>query len=296
MEPDGATPAPRREQVKNLRWSYRIGRLAGIDVYVHVTFLVLLAWIGLSRLLGGHGLASAALAVALMGTVFGIVVLHELGHALAARSFGIPTRDITLLPIGGVARLQRMPERPSQELVVAAAGPAVNLVLGALAWLALWLAEGLPATLPSVVLAEFLEWMLVANVALLAFNLLPAFPMDGGRILRALLAFRKPFLQATEIAVRVGRVFAVLLGVAGLFYNPMLVLIAFFVWFGGGSELAMVRAREAAASWVPDSPHTGHVAGERVVFVPGPAGWRAVRIVVGPPPQQPPSVRIVDIR
>lgn len=216
-----------------MRWSYRLGRVAGIDIDIHVTFLLLLAWVGLSRLFTGYGLDGALFSVALMGIVFGVVVLHELGHALAARRFGIATRNITLYLIGGVARLARMPQKPGQELAVALAGPAVNLVL---------------AVLSGLLLLEWshalLGWFFTINVVLLGFNLLPAFPMDGGRVLRALLAMRMPRLRATETAVRVGRWMAVLLGVAGLFGNFSLLLIALFVWFSGGAELAMVRRQE----------------------------------------------------
>ncbi len=285
-----------------MRWSYRMGKLAGIDVYVHLTFLLLLAWIGLSRLFSGQGVAGATLSVLLVVMVFGIVVLHELGHALAARHYGIPTRDITLLPIGGVARLARMPERPLQEFVVAAAGPAVNLVLACLGALGLFVSAGLQASLPVMLVAEFVEWFVIANLVLLLFNLVPAFPMDGGRILRALLAVRLPYLKATEIAVKVARVLAVGLGMYGLFNSPMLVLIAVFVWMGGGAELAMVRQRfQPAPAWGPGVPPfagTPGMPGGPVLLVPGPSGWRAVRIPTPPTSVQPspPSVRIVDIR
>jgi Zn-dependent protease len=285
-----------------LRWSYRLGKLAGIDVYVHLTFLLLLAWIGLSRLFSGQGVAGATLSILLMIMVFGIVVLHELGHALAARNYGIPTRDITLLPIGGVARLARMPELPLHEFIVAAAGPAVNLVLACLGALGLYVLAGLQASLPVMLAAEFIEWFVIANLVLLFFNLVPAFPMDGGRILRALLAFRLPYLKATEIAVKVARVLALGLGLYGLFGNPMLVLIAIFVWMGGGSELAMVRQRfQPAPAWGPVvPPFTGGrwMPGGPVLLVPGPSGWRVVQVTTPPASAQPPppSVRIVDIR
>lgn len=247
-----------------MRWSYRLGKVAGIDLYVHVTFLMLLAWVGLSRLFTGYGLDGAVLSVALVGLTFGVVVLHELGHALAARRFGIPTRDITLLPIGGVARLARMPEKPLQELVVALAGPAVNLVLAVAAGALLF-----------VVPHELVLWFLGLNVILLVFNLLPGFPMDGGRVLRALLALRMPRLRATEIAVRVGRWVALALGVAGLFWNPMLILVAVFLWLTGGSELAAVRRQEQPP--------------ERVVYIPFGRGYIPVRL----PPLQ---VRVIDVR
>lgn len=257
-----------------MKLNYKLGRLAGIDVYVHVTFLALLGWIGLSRLFAGEGMLGAVVGVTLMVMLFGIVVLHELGHALAARRYGIPTVDITLYPIGGVARLARMPSKPVQELVVALAGPAVNLALAAL------FALGLVFAPPSPLLASLLYWLVGANVVLLAFNLLPAFPMDGGRVLRALLATRVGRLKATETAARVGRWMALLLGAAGLFYNPMLILIALFVWFSGTAELRAVQAAEAPPpAWGP-----------RVVFVPG-RGFVLMNVV---PPAE--HVRVVDVR
>jgi Zn-dependent protease len=173
------------------RWAFRLAQIAGIGVYVHVTFLMLVAWVAVTELANGRGVRAMTNGVALILAVFGIVVLHELGHALMAKRFGIRTRDITLLPIGGVARLERMPEKPSQELLVALAGPAVNVVLAAVlyavlvlrgSFIAPWAAEHSGTNI--------LEKLLWINVSLALFNLLPAFPMDGGRALRAALALR----------------------------------------------------------------------------------------------------------
>ena len=216
-----------------MRWSFRLGSLFGIPVYLHFTFLLLLGFVALTRLVYG-GIGAAAGALLLVSSVFGLVVMHEMGHALAARRFGIGTRDVTLLPIGGVARLERNPGNPRQELWIALAGPAVNLVLAGLFGIVLALTGG-----------SFFAQLLAINLALFAFNMLPAFPMDGGRVLRALLARRMGQRPATEIAVSVGKGMAVLLGVAGLFWNPMLILIAFFVWTSGNQEL------RPAWSWVP---------------------------------------------
>ncbi len=226
-----------------MRWSLHIGRLFGIRLELHVTFVLFLAWIALQQglLTGqpGHALAT----VGLMLMVFACVVLHELGHALTARRFGVATRDIVLLPIGGVARLERMPERPSQELLVALAGPAVNVAIAALVLLAM-VALGRPPAL-----AAFgdgvLETLLLVNLVMVAFNLLPAFPMDGGRVLRALLALRLPYARATRIASAVGQAAALLIGVVGLFllHNGMLALVALFVFIAAGEEQALARRR-----------------------------------------------------
>jgi Zn-dependent protease len=213
-----------------MSWSWRIGRIAGIDVYVHFTFLLLLAWVGVEYYLAHGSLAEALYGVAFILALFGIVVLHELGHALAARGYGIRTRDITLLPIGGVARLERMPEEPRQELVVALAGPAVNVVMAVGIYIGMALGQGL-APLGDVLSVEgnFVSQLFWVNVSLALFNLLPAFPMDGGRVLRALLAFRLDYVRATQVAARVGQGMALLFGFVGLFFNPFLVFIALFL-------------------------------------------------------------------
>jgi len=229
-----------------MKWSWRIGRVAGIDVYMHATFLILLGWVGLSYYLARHSLGDAVDGLLFICTLFGIVVLHELGHALTARRYGIRTRDITLLPIGGVARLERMPEDPKQELVVALAGPAVNVVLAMLL-----LAVLVPAAALSsfgevhLVGGHFLTKLLWVNVALVVFNLIPAFPMDGGRVLRALLAMRMEYVRATEIAARIGQGLALVFGAVGLFWNPFLIFIALFVWMGAAGEAGMVQMKSA---------------------------------------------------
>ena len=175
--------------------------------------------------------------------MFACVVLHELGHALAAGRYGIRTHDITLLPIGGLARLERMPEKPSQELVVALAGPAVNVAIAVVLGVVLTALHRPIAA--GVERGAIPEWLLAINVAMLLFNLIPAFPMDGGRVLRALLALRLPFTRATEIATGVGQAFALVFGTVGWWWtkNPMLVLIAMFVFFMAAEERSSVRAR-----------------------------------------------------
>jgi Zn-dependent protease len=234
-----------------MKWSWRIGRVAGIALYMHVTFLLLVGWVAISYYAARRSVADALIGVAFILCLFAIVVLHELGHALTARRFGIPTRDITLLPIGGVARLERMPDDPRQELLVALAGPAVNVVLAAIFFVLLQLGAGVaPVSDLARVGGSFLSQMLWVNVSLVAFNMLPAFPMDGGRVLRALLAMRMDYARATRVAATVGQSMAVIFGFYGLFNNPFLVLIALFVWMGAAGEAATVQVR-AAVERVP---------------------------------------------
>jgi Zn-dependent protease/CBS domain-containing protein len=214
-------------------------------VRVHATFLILLAWVAASHVMAGHGLAMAASGVAFVVAVFAIIVLHELGHALTARRFGIATRDITLLPIGGVARLERMPSKPSHQFLVAIAGPAVNVVLALLLLLTL-VAMGAFEDIGHMTMVggPFLAKLMWTNVALAVFNFIPAFPMDGGRVLRALLAMRMSYVRATDLAASIGQGVALLFGLVGLFVNPFLVFIALFVWIGaqGEARLAHVHA------------------------------------------------------
>lgn len=229
-----------------MKWSTRIGTFAGIDVYVHATFLILITWVAFTHWQIGHSVRAAVSGVAFVLALFGCVVLHEFGHALTARRFGIRTRDITLLPIGGLARLERMPEDPRQELWVAAAGPAVNVVI-ALTLFALLLATDTlapPGTL-TMTSGSFLERLMMVNVFLVVFNMLPAFPMDGGRVLRAALAIRMDYTRATQLAANIGQGMALLFGLVGMFSNPFLLFIALFVWIGAGQEAAMTQMKSA---------------------------------------------------
>jgi Zn-dependent protease/CBS domain-containing protein len=231
-----------------VKWSYRIATIAGIQVRIHLTFLLLLgffAWIYYAE--GGLGAAVDGVAFTLL--IFLCVLLHEFGHAFAAKAFGIRTPDITLLPIGGVARLERMPANPRQELVIAIAGPAVNVLIAGIVLLltggALPIQEfGLIDTASGSLLGKVLN----VNVLLVAFNVIPAFPMDGGRVLRALLATQMRYVIATQMAARVGQVIAVLFFLAGLtsWGGPMLAFIAVFVFLGAQQELAYARFREVA--------------------------------------------------
>ena len=245
-----ANPRPAAERPPTTRrWALRIGRVFGIEIYVHATFVLLLAWVAYSHLAAGAGAVWRGLA--LVVAVFGVVVLHELGHALVARRFGALTRDITLLPIGGVSHLDRMPEKPIEELLVAGSGPAVNVVLALALWVILKI--GGTSTSPAglaLVAGPFLTTLMWVNISLAGFNLLPAFPMDGGRVLRAALALKLDRLRATEIAASLGQAMALVFGVLGLLYNPMLLLIALFVWMGAHQESATL-ALKLALSGVP---------------------------------------------
>ncbi len=225
----------------------RIGTFGGVGVYIHWSFWMLLAFYLISTTVE-QGLWAGLAAVGFIASVFLCVVLHEFGHVAAAAAFGIPTLDITLLPIGGMARLQRMPEKPIQELWIALAGPAVNLAIAAL--LLPLVALGASSSPIDELVDQkmgFIPGMLTVNIVLAVFNLLPAFPMDGGRILRSLIAMRTGYLYATEIAARVGRWMALLFAILGIYYlNFGLVLLAVFIFFAGTGELFAARLREAA--------------------------------------------------
>ena len=229
-----------------MRWQWKLGTFAGIDVFVHATFLLLIGWIGYSHWLQYGTIAKVVEGILFILALFLSVVLHEYGHALTARKYGIKTRDITLYPIGGVARLERMPEKPIEELWVALMGPAVNVLIAAILFVYLYLSGGL-AELSDLTIASgsFLMRLMLVNISLVVFNLLPAFPMDGGRVLRALLAMRMDYVRATQVAASIGQGMAFLFGLAGLFGNPFLLFIAFFVWIGASQEASMVQMRNS---------------------------------------------------
>ena len=237
-----------------MRWSVRIARIAGTEVRIHITFLLFVAWIGFSYYQLG-GAAAAIPGVLFILALFGCVLLHEFGHVLAARAFGIPTPDITLLPIGGVARLQRMPDKPWQELIVAIAGPLVNVGIAVVLTLIL----GHSAAIENLEQVEhpsvgMLTKLTSVNVMLVLFNLIPAFPMDGGRVLRALLAMVLPYARATQIAAWIGQALAFVFGFmslvssvfgfTGLFSNPLLIFIALFIFLGAQQEAAMAQLKD----------------------------------------------------
>jgi len=229
-----------------MKWSIKIGKFVGIDVYMHLTFLLLVGWVALVHWQRAQSVGAVMVGVVFILAIFLCVVLHEFGHALMARRYGIATRDIILLPIGGLARLEKMPTQPIQELWVALAGPAVNAVIAAalFAWLKAT-ASFAPLESLTVTTGPFLERLMVVNLFMITFNMIPAFPMDGGRVLRAILATRQAYDRATRIAAAIGRGMALLFGLAGFFYNPFLVVIALFVWMGAGQEAAMVKLRSA---------------------------------------------------
>jgi Zn-dependent protease/CBS domain-containing protein len=230
-----------------MSWSFPIGRLFGSEIRIHVTFLLLLAWIGISHYQQG-GTQAAVSGLAFILALFACVIAHEFGHALAARRYGIRTPDITLLPIGGLARLERMPEQPSQEIIVALAGPAVNVVIAAV--LIFFMNAGFDMESlqrldnPSL---SFLARLASVNIFLVLFNLIPAFPMDGGRVLRAVLALWYPRAKATNIAAKIGQALAFVFGFVGLIGgNPLLIFIAIFVYLAATAEAQMVGLQDVS--------------------------------------------------
>jgi Zn-dependent protease len=231
-----------------MKWSLKLGKLLGIDVYLHFTFLLLLVFLGFIYWRATHSAEAALLGVVFIIALFGCVVLHELGHALMARRYGIKTHDITLLPIGGVARLEKMPEQAMQEFWVALAGPAVNVAIAAVLFVGLALTGGLtPVDEVTVTGGSFWHRVMVLNVFLVAFNLLPAFPMDGGRVLRALLSTRLGRRRATAIAANFGQGMAILFVIIGFFYSPFLIFIGIFVYLGAQAEAGAVEMQSALA-------------------------------------------------
>lgn len=234
-----------------MRGSFRLLRLAGIDIKIHFTFPLILL-LGAVEWGSEHGVPGAAFGALLMLALFACVVLHELGHSLVAQRFGVPVREIVILPIGGVAIFGQMPRKPLQELLIAAAGPLVNVVLAAGLGLYLGFHGELPLdgnrllelTKAGPSTQTLLQWLLAANVSLVVFNLVPAFPMDGGRILRAILALFLGFSRATKVAAGVGQMLALALGLFAVFNGQILLaLVAAFVFLGAGQERAVEEAR-----------------------------------------------------
>jgi len=225
-----------------MQWSFKLGSIKGIDIKVHITFFLIILW-GAFQYGGANDAQGLIYGAVMTALVFVIVLLHELGHSLAALRFNVKVRDITLLPIGGLARLEGMPKKPLQEFVIAIAGPAVNVLLAALIFPVLWwAADGsffkifhLYNSGPGLLnMIRFLFWV---NVTLLIFNMIPAFPLDGGRALRSLLAMWLGNRKATRIAVWAGQGFAILMGLYGIYAgNYLLALISIFIFTAGGAE------------------------------------------------------------
>lgn len=240
-----------------MKWSFSVARVFDIDIKIHATFVLILI-LGAIQWGGPNGLAGAAFGVLLMLLLFFCVILHELGHSLVAKVFGLPVKEIILFPIGGLAQLEKNPQKPFHELMVSIAGPVVSLLIafflviaaGASGTLAALDARGLVSGQPpSPSAAMMIMWLLAANVTLAAFNLIPAFPMDGGRVLRAVLWFFVGFSKATRIASSVGQILALLLGLWGILYGHfVLTLIAVFIFLGAGQEWAAERARAVLTS------------------------------------------------
>jgi len=225
--------------------TFQFGSVKGIGLHVHWTFLVMLVGLFIFYVYQGLTVIGALMGIGLIMTVFGCVVLHELGHAFAARAFGIPTLDITMYPIGGVARLQRMPREPKQEFLIAIAGPAVNLAIAGILFL-ITSFTGSPRTMAEAMSpgGDILTMLMWVNLALVVFNMLPAFPMDGGRVLRAALATQMDYRNATHVASLIGQGMAFLFGIYGLFTGMWtLPLVAVFVFMAARQEVQYVMER-----------------------------------------------------
>jgi stage IV sporulation protein FB len=233
-----------------MSWSLNIGKVAGTVVRIHLTFLLFLAWIFAANYAAG-GLTTAWNSLAFMLLLFACVLLHEFGHIFTARAFGVTTPYVTLLPIGGVAQLERIPEESGQEFLIAIAGPLVNVAIAGLLILA-GADLNLRATAVENMHVSTLDRLADVNIFLALFNLIPAFPMDGGRVLRAALASKFGYVRATEIAAHIGQFVAFALGFFGLMYNPILIFIAIFVYLAASSESHMVALR-AVSRGVPVS-------------------------------------------
>lgn len=231
-----------------MKWSLKIATIAGTEVRIHLTFFILLLFVAMQGMSGGHGAAGALDATLFVSAAFFCVLLHEFGHVFAARGYGIRTPDITLLPIGGVARLERMPRKPSHELVVAICGPLVNVAIASAIWLFLGIKMVLNPDFQIQQAGHFWEKLMFWNLIMVTFNMVPAFPMDGGRVLRAFLAMFADYGKATRWAATIGQGIALSVALWMLFsgnVQPVLLLIAFFIFMAAGQEAAAVTQEEA---------------------------------------------------
>jgi Zn-dependent protease/CBS domain-containing protein len=230
--------------------AFKIGRVSGIDVKVHWTFFLLLAFFAFIGYQASGSALGALTAIAVIVALFICVLLHEFGHSLVAQRLGLKIHSITLLPIGGVSNLESLPEKPADEVKITVAGPLVNVVLAPVFFGVGLLFGALPRVPGDLFtgigsVGQFFFYLGYLNVVLALFNLIPAFPLDGGRILRALLATRLGALRATEISSVVGQLFAVAFFLIGLLGgNFLLALVAVFIYFGATGEAQMVRQQE----------------------------------------------------
>ncbi|MFN4124145.1 MAG: site-2 protease family protein [Flavobacteriales bacterium] len=231
-----------------MKGSLFIGKYAGIGVYIHWTFSLLILYFIGSGIVKGLEFEQISWTILFVLCIFTCVVFHEYGHALSARRYGIKTKHITLLPIGGVAQLESLPEKPKHELVVALAGPMVNLIIAGILLPFVIHADMNPESLLAIGSSNFLVYLFSTNLVLAFFNLLPAFPMDGGRVFRALLSFSYGRAKATAIAARLGQLLSLGFVLLGLFSNPFLVLIGIFIFLGAQTENNMVQAQHSLAN------------------------------------------------
>ena len=230
-----------------MRGTYKLLSIRGINISVHWTFLLLIGWVLLVNAERGNNIEYLTWSVLFILAVFACVTLHELGHALMAARFGINAKNIVLLPIGGIASIEKFPENPRQELAISIAGPVVNIIIASLIWLILLPDTSFMETPHDISIMhghDFLYNLRIVNIGLAVFNLIPAFPMDGGRILRALLGFKLNYIQATTIATNVGKIIAVIFIAAGiLLINPFLPVIGVFIIFSAGAEEYYLRLK-----------------------------------------------------
>ena len=237
------------------RYSLHLGRPFGIRVSVHWSFSLLIAWIVFISLNRGLEPMQIVMHILFVLALFVCVVLHEFGHSLVAIKFGGKVESITLLPIGGMANMSKMPEKPREEFLVSAAGPAVNVVIAAILWLYVAFAHPVgfdEMEFETITLNNFPLMLLAANLFIVAFNLIPAFPMDGGRLFRSALSMKMSRLKATQIAKDIGQVFAIIFIIAGLFINPFLIIIGFFVLLGAKGEHEMIKYQDILKDYTVD--------------------------------------------
>lgn len=229
-----------------------LGKVKGIKISIHWTFLILIVWIIISNFQQQKSGDELVFTLLFILSLFACVILHELGHALTAAGFGLRTQSITLLPIGGVAQMEELPEKPTQELAVAFAGPAVNLIISGILYGIMYLFNLLPNLVDIFFISgeNFLFSLFIANIALAVFNLIPAFPMDGGRVLRALLSYRLGRDKGTRIAALTGEIIAIGFVGIGIFYNPVLVFVGIFVYLGARTESSYVHSKSILSDYM----------------------------------------------